>query len=373
MKTMTAKARFFVLLLGFAIVAGCYGPPPAAAGPVSTRLARTNLLIYRKVDGTLASVRDVADWQQRRASILEGVQQVAGPLPDRANRCPLEPQVIREVDCGDYLRRSVTYAADRDSRVPAYLLVPKKALTHAIPAPAILALHQTHSAGQSVVVGLGQSPNDAYGVELVMRGFVVLAPPYPLLANYWPGLKALGYESGTMKAIWDNIRGLDYLSTLPFVKTNGFGVIGHSLGGHNGVFTALFDSRLKVVVSSCGLDSFLDYFAADPNVWKPEHGWCQLRYLPRLAEFAGRLEEIPFDFHELVGALAPRACLISAPLADANFQWRSVDEVAKAARQVYRLYGAPQQLIVFHPDCGHLFPRQMREKAYRLMEEELKE
>ncbi|PYI99712.1 MAG: hypothetical protein DME25_22345 [Verrucomicrobia bacterium] len=60
-------------------------------------------------------------------------------------------------------------------------------------------------------------------------------------------------------------------------------------------------------------------------------------------------------------------------MADANFQWRSVDEVAKAARQVYRLYGAPQQLIVFHPDCGHLFPRQMREKAYRLMEEELKE
>src|SRR5438552_465740 len=145
------------------------------------------------------------------------------------------------------------------------------------------ALDQTHPLGQKVVVGLGNSTNDEYRVELVKRGFVVLAPPYPLLADYNPDIRRLGYQSGTMKAIWDNIRGLDYLESLPFVKTNGFGVIGHSLGGHNGVFTALFDPRLKVVVSSCGLDSFLDYYGADPNVWKSERGWCQLRYLPRLA------------------------------------------------------------------------------------------
>ena len=30
---------------------------------------------------------------------------------------------------------------------------------------------------------------------------MVLAPAYPLMAGYQPDLKALGYQSGTMKAI----------------------------------------------------------------------------------------------------------------------------------------------------------------------------
>ena len=295
-----------------------------------------------------------------------------GRLPTSEKRCPLDAQITEEVDCGDYVRRSVSYHSEPGSRVPAFLLIPKRALKEGTISPAVLALHQTHSAGQKVVVGLGNSTNDEYGVELVRRGFVVLAPPYTMLANYWPDLKAQGYQSGTMKSIWDNIRGLDFLSTLPFVKTNGFGAIGHSLGGHNGVFTAVFDERIKVVVSSCGLDSFLDYYAGDPQVWKPERGWCQQRYMPKMLDYTGMLEDIPFDFHELIGALAPRVCFLSAPLGDTNFKWRSVDEIAKAAQPVYQLYGVRQNLQVAHPDCGHLFPVEMREKAYRLLEENLR-
>ena len=51
-------------------------------------------------------------------------------------------------------------------------------------------------------------------------------------------------ESGTMKAIWDNKRALDVLDTLPFVKHGSYGTIGHSLGGHNSIFTAIFDHRI---------------------------------------------------------------------------------------------------------------------------------
>jgi len=343
-----------------------------AEAPAPSRLSRTTLLLYRSPGGEILPVKNGADWQKRRTEILAGMQRVMGSLPGSEKRCPLDPQVTEEVDCSDYVRRSVSYSSEPGSRVPAYLLVPKRALTESIKAPAALALHQTHSAGQKVVVGLGNSTNDEYGVELVKRGFVVLATPYTMLANYWPDVSSLGYQSGTMKSIWDNIRGLDYLSTLPFVNTNGFGAIGHSLGGHNGVYTAVFDDRIKVVVSSCGLDSFVDYYGGDPQVWKPERGWCQRRYMPALTNYTGRLTEIPFDFHELIGALAPRVCFISAPMGDTNFKWRSVDEIAKAARPVYELYGAPQNLQIAHPDCGHLFPAEMREKAYRLLEENLR-
>ena len=152
--------------------------------------------------------------------------------------------------------------------------------------------------GQKIVVGLGNSPDDEYGVELAKRGYVCLAPAYPLLANYQPDVKALGYQSGTMKAIRDNMRGLDLLESLTFVKRGRFGAIGHSLGGHNAIFTAVFDERIKVVVSSCGFDSFQDYMNGNIK------GWTSERYMPRLLGYP--LSGLPFDFYEVIGALAGR-------------------------------------------------------------------
>jgi hypothetical protein len=336
------------------------------------RLPATNLLVYADPAGRVQPVNTLAEWERRRAAILSAMQSIMGPLPGPEKRCPLDVTQIEEVDAGSYVRRMITYAAEPGGRVPAYLLIPKKVLSGNQRAPAVLALHQTRPEGHRVVVGLANQPDDEYGVHLAERGFVVLAPPYTMLAKYWPDLKALGYQSGTMKSIWDNIRGLDLLASLPFVKTNAYGAIGHSLGGHNGIYTAAFDPRIRVVISSCGLDSFSDYYDGDPKVWQPDRGWCQTRYMPRLLEYKGRLREIPFDFHEVIGALAPRVCFISAPLGDTNFRWKSVDAVASAASAVYRLHGQPGNLQVAHPDCEHRFPPEMRERAYRLLEEQLK-
>jgi hypothetical protein len=94
--------------------------------------------------------------------------------------------------------------------------------------------------------------------------------------------------------------------------------------------------------------------------------------MPKLAGYAGHLEDIPFDFHEMVGALAPRVVFINAPLKDVNFKWDSVDRVVAAASQVYTLYGQPGNLRLEHPDCGHDFPEAMRQAAYRLLDKELR-
>jgi dienelactone hydrolase len=296
-----------------------------------------------------------------------------GKLPGDEKRCPLDMQIEEEVDCGTYVRRLLTFASEPGSRVPAYLCVPKTALEpNARPVPAVLCLHGTDNVvGHGVVVGLGSRPNRQYASELAERGYVTLAPNYPLLAKYQPDIKALGWESGTLKAVWDNIRGLDLLESLPYVKPGAFGAIGHSLGGHNSVYTSVFDDRIKVVVSSCGLDSYLDYYGGDEKNWYPEKGWCQTRYMLRLADYRGRLEEIPFDFHELIGALAPRQVFIIAPQHDGNFVAASVDRIVAAARPVFELYGHPERLRVEHPDCEHDFPQEMREAAYKVIDDVL--
>ena len=329
---------------------------------------RHELLSFRNSEGDWQPVKTPADWQQRRLAILAAMQEIMGPMPGAEKRCPLDVQTIEEVDCGAYLRRTVTYASEPGSRVPAYLLTPKSLLKAKTPSTsAILCLHPTDNVnGCKVVVGLGGKANRQYAAELAHHGYVTLAPAYPLLADYQPDLTALGYVSGTMKAIWDNMRGLDLLATLPFVKPGGFGAIGHSLGGHNSVYTATFDERIKAVVSSCGLDSFADYKGGDIT------GWTSNRYMPRLADYKGRAAETPFDFDEVLAALAPRHVLISAPLKDDNFKAASVDRITTTARQVFALHGVPERLEVVHPDCPHDFPDEVREKAYAFLDKALR-
>jgi dienelactone hydrolase len=340
----------------------------AAAAP-QPRLPRDKLLLYRGPDGKPVPVKTADDWAKRRAEVVRGMELVMGKLSGEAKRCPLGLKTENEVDCGKYVRRLISYASEPGARVPAYLLIPKDVLKGKKKVPAILCLHGTDNViGHGTIVGLGKRPNRAYAKELAERGYVTLAPNYPLLAKYQPDLKKLGWESGTLKAVWDNMRGLDLLASLPFVDSAKMGAIGHSLGGHNAVYTAVFDRRLQVIVSSCGLDSYLDYYNGDEKNWQPERGWCQTRYMRKLADYKGRLADIPFDFHEMIGALAPRHVLIIAPKKDSNFRADSVDRIAAAARPVFKLLGHEERLKVEHPDCGHDFPPPMREAAYRLFD-----
>ena len=307
------------------------------------------------------ATRSRADWEKiYRPAILGRMQEVMGPMPTHDRARPLNLKIVEEVDCGEYVRRFLSYESEPGSVVPAYLLIPKRVLRERQVTYGILTLHQTHRAGQKVVVGLGDSSNDEYAVELVKQGYVCIAPPYPLLANYAPNLKELGYVSGTMKAIWDNMRALDLLETLPFVKPAEFGAIGHSLGGHNSLYTAAFDQRIKVVVTSCGFDSFRDYKGGDIR------GWTSERYMPRLLDYP--LAKIPFDFHEVLAAIAPRHIFVNAPLRDSNFQWQSVDRVAEAALPAFALYDARANVAVEHPDVEHSFPTESRRRAYEMIQ-----
>ncbi len=333
----------------------------------TARLDRDDLLLFHDDDGAVQRGKTVEDWEKRRTEVLRKMQTIAGPLPHFDRPWPLDVAIEDRYEAGDVVRRRISYSSEPGGRAQAYLLIPRAAIEKGTQYPAVLCLHPTHaSLGNKTVIDPLAASNRAYALELAKRGYVTLSPAYPWLAGYEPDLAELGYASGTMKAIWDNIRGLDLLEALPFVKSGGFGAIGHSLGGHNAVFTAVFDARIKVVVSSCGLDSFVDY--KDGNL----KGWTQERYMPRLSAFLGRAADVPFDFQELIGALAPRHVFLSAPLGDTNFKWQSVDRIAKAAAPIFALYGAADRLRVAHPDCPHDFPPEIREEAYRWIDAVLK-
>ena len=333
------------------------------------KLERDKLLFFTE-GGKVHPVKNVADWQKRRAAILEAMQSIMGPLPGKDKRVPLDVQVTEKVDCDKYERWLISYQSEPGMRVPAFLLIPKELLSKERkdikPVPAVLSLHPTNAKGFRVTVGLADTMNREYGVELAERGYVVIAPPYPQLSDYNPDLKKLGYTSGTMKAIWDNSRAMDVLDTLPYVKMGQYAAIGHSLGGHNSIYSAAFDDRVKIAVTSCGLDSYRDYYGGKIK------GWTSDRYMPKLLDYANKLDQVPFDFGEIIGVIAPRHVYVVAPKGDTNFIWKSAAKVVTTAAEAYKLHGAEDHLVIDHPDAPHVFPAENRQKAYQMIDKVLK-
>jgi fermentation-respiration switch protein FrsA (DUF1100 family) len=321
-----------------------------------------HLLVVRSLDGAEAPVRSAADWQVRRSHILAHLQEVMGPLPGGERRVLLDWKVHATFDEPAYTRQKISYASEPGDRVPAWLLTPKTARVQG-KFPGMLCLHQTTAIGKDEPAGLGGKRNLHYAKELAERGYVVLVPDYPNFGEHKVDPFALGYASASMKAIWDNMRAVDLLGSLESVDPKRIGVIGHSLGGHNAIFTAVFDPRLKVVVSSCGFNSFPHYYKGNIA------GWSHRGYMPRLKDVHGLdLKKVPFDFPELIGALAPRGFFTNSPLHDENFAVEGVRGCLKSAEPVYQLLGVPDRLKAVHPDAEHDFPPAERKSAYEFID-----
>jgi dienelactone hydrolase len=325
---------------------------------------KKDLLVYKDGHGREHPVRSAADWARRRAHILAGMQEAMGPLPDGVRKVPLDVRYLGEERTPHFVRKKLTYAAEKGDRVPAYLLVPVEAQGKL---PAVLCLHQTVKVGKDEPAGLGTNESLRYATHLAERGYVALAPDYPSFGEYAYDFRAGPYQSGSMKAVWNNMRAVDLLQSLPEVDPERIGSVGHSLGGHNTMFTAVFDCRIKALVSSCGFTSFRKYYGGDLT------GWTSDRYMPLIrTKYQLLPERVPFDFPEVVAALAPRAFLACAPVRDDNFEVSGVRDCVAAARPVYELLGAGEKLAAVYPDCKHEFPPAVRREAYGWLDRWLK-
>ncbi len=335
-------------------------------GPPAAYRDHAQLLVVKDADGKERPVKTKTDWAERVAHIRAGMQQVMGPLPEAAWRVPLDVEIVSEERTPKYLRRKVRFTPEPGDRVPAWLLIPHDLTGKA---PAMLCLHQTTRIGKDEPAGLGGLKPLHYAHELAERGYVCLVPDYPSFGEYPYDFKKQGahYASGSMKAIWNNLRAVDLLEGLPQVDSRRLGVIGHSLGGHNSLFTAVFDERLKAVVSSCGFTPFHDYYGGKIA------GWTSDRYMPRIRDvYENNADKMPFDFYEILGALAPRGFFSNSPLKDSNFDIGGVRKAFAKAGEVYALMDAPDRLKLVTPDAPHDFPEAERKAAYEWLDRVLK-
>jgi dienelactone hydrolase len=349
-----------VVLWAWVVLASSSG----AAEPTVPASEHRQLMFYRDEANQRQPVKTPEDWRRRRAQILTGMQAAMGELPlRRADQVPTVAVLETFIE-PKFTRQSVIIAVDEHNRVPALLYLPTSALADQR-LPAIVALHQTVPSGKREVDGQG-TPDQRYGRELAELGYVVLAPDYPSFGDYKCDFTDPKFASGTIQGVYNHMRCVDFLAGHPRVDPQRIGAIGHSLGGHNAIFLAAFDPRVRATVSSCGWTPFHDYYGGDLT------GWTTNKYMPRLrTQYGSDPDRVPFDFYEVVAAMAPRAFLSISPLHDHNFEVEGVRKAIPVIREVYQLFDAAPALEVRHPDCKHSFPQEEREAAYQFLETHL--
>jgi dienelactone hydrolase len=168
------------------------------------------------------------------------------------------------------------------------------------------------------------------------------------------------------KLVEDARSAVDALSNDPLVDANRIYLFGYSLGGTVALYEAALDSRVKGVVSLVGFTPMRADTAArgDGGVAR----YSQERDLiPKLGFFVGHESQIPYDYQDLLGMIAPRPVLVVEPQLDRDATPADVASAVTQAKQVYSLYGAGDKLVISEPWDYNRLPNNTLNDAVKWM------
>jgi dienelactone hydrolase len=303
--------------------------PPSATHPAP--------LLFDEMHQPITSAKA---WTAQRTSLAQLWRDFLGTIAI-PNRPPVA-QVLEE-DAPGVIRQLIRYEAEPGLPVEAYLLRPAKP---GMRRPGVVVLHSTADYTIRQPAGL-EGPTDHHmGVHLARRGYVALcprcflwqyAPPKQLaqavewLSRRHPGVK------GMAKMLFDAMRAVDLLSTLPDVDPKRIGAFGHSLGAKEVLYLSAFDNRVRATVSSEG------------GIGMSYSNWDAPWYLGDAIRRPG----FPLDHGQVLALSAPRAfLLIGGDSADGDMSWPFIE----AALPVWKLAGAPEALGLLNHRQGHSIP-----------------
>ncbi|WP_069650137.1 alpha/beta hydrolase family protein [Caloranaerobacter ferrireducens] len=308
-----------------------------------------------------------------------------------------EYEVLEEKKYETYIIRKVKYKVYGEY-IEAYILIPNKEGVF----PGILAIHQDgerrpYEFGKSEVAGLGGDKELAYGLELCLRGYVVICPDrfgfesrslanskyadmfehiklvikidyngkereIDLSEDLYKGYKAnycltrgktqMGVE------LTELMIAIDILTGMPEVDSERIGVIGHSAGGLLAVYLMYIDERVKVGCSSSGIASIKKDFYPDEGL-RALQGFGSIAAIPDILEWG--------DIEDILEGLAPR------PFIELSSDVDKKEYFNKAIKK-YEEMGCKECLEYDYYNAGvHIFRKDKREKCYKFIDKWLKQ
>jgi cephalosporin-C deacetylase-like acetyl esterase len=314
---------------------------------------------------SIQSAAEFKTWQEaNRKKFLE----LIGGLPEE--RAPLHARVVGEFAREGYTARKVIFESLPEFYVTANLYVPT---TGQAPYPAVLAPcghsenGKAYDVYQHLFIGLAKRGYVVFSYDPLGQGerlqywdFVFDRP----LFTAYHGLAGIQeYLLGQNLAryfIWDGIRGLDYLASLPEVDADHFGVTGNSGGGTLTTYISMLDPRVKAA-------SIVTFITSLPK--KIEARELDVESDPE-QDIPGLLDA-GIDHTEFVGMIAPRPVLLGAATRD-FFPIEGTRQTFRELQDLYRKLGAPERIQMVEFDHLHMYSQPLREATYAWFDRWLK-
>jgi dienelactone hydrolase len=344
-------------------------PAAAQAPALRTHLQRiaSGQLSARKQ--RIAAIQTREQQEKRRAEVRENILRMIGGLP--ADRTPLNLRRMGRIDRGDYRVEKIIFESQPKFYVTANLYIPQ---TGKPPYPAVV-----HPTGHSVSAK-ARAFYQTLSLGLVKHGFVVLTYD-PLgqgerrifydrdledskvggttVEHQMVGIQALlAGQSLARDMIWDGMRAIDLLQSLPEVNPKRVGVTGCSGGGTLTTYLASLDTRLQAAAPACYISSWEDQLEGTG----PQDAEQQFPDLLKLG----------LDHADFVAAFAPKPYLICSTEED-FFPLAGARKTFEESKRIWGLFEAGDRIAWAVGPGGHGMPLNVREAIYGWMKRWLKD
>ncbi len=298
--------------------------------------------------------KDANGWSERRPRVETALRRAIG-LETLPERTPLNARTLRKHDMGDYFLENVIFYSRPGFPVTANLYRPKA------PADGKRAA-MLCPIGHYLTDGKAVAENQILCIKLAKLGFVVLT--YDAIghgermvsgnihheAGY--ALLPLGQTvAGWM--VWDSMRALDYLLSLPEVDQQHVGITGNSGGGLNTLYTSALDPRICAAAIAGYVFQFNDWIKyGGPH--------CTCTYLPGLYR--------AMEWFEIAGLIAPRPLLMPQGERDEIFPISGARRAGRNTEALYAMLGhAGLACFDAIPAEPHAYSRPFRQRMYGWM------
>lgn len=286
------------------------------------------------------------NWNGRKKAIHEFIQLKTNYK--RFHDLPLNLTEHVSKQYKGYLLKNVTFQTRPNTNTTANLFVPEGNG----PFPAILVMmgHSTNGKFYENYQLLGQDLAKAGYVALLVDPWGAGERSTEHLNFEYHGAHLGGHlmdvgETLMGMQITDNLRGIDLLSSLPYVNKELIGATGASGGGNQTMWITAVDERIKAAIPVVSVGTFESY-VMNAN--------CICELLPDGLSF---LEE-----SEILGLVAPRKLCMFNALQDANkaFYPSEMFRSYRIANQIYRLNHAEKHLSYQLFNLPHGYAPEMR-------------